>query len=338
MSEKVTMQDVAKYAGVSSATVCRALQNFSSISPNTRKLVLDAARELNYIPSQKKQPHPGSKLIGVVIGDIRNPYFGELIYHMQNEFLQYGFIVTPFSIEYDPEKEQKLLETIKHQDLAGLVMISSMDTQTLKHELAEFNCPITLTDRLVEGFYGNICIQDNFQAGYLATKHLIDLGYKQIAFLASTSGSASSTSRVEGYRAALKQALLPVNESWILPGELSIQRGYQDGLKYIEQLDTMPRAVIAANDLTAIGFMEACREKHVRIPVDVSLVSFDDIQYAGLKAFNITSVKFSVKELAHSVCELTVQAIAHPELKQENRVLFDPKLIVRGTTCKNSHE
>lgn len=335
MRKKARLEDVARNAEVSTATVSRVLSGYPGVREETRIAVERALEELGY--SQKKAGFKKrSRLIGLMVGDVRNPFFSDMLYHLQNGMLEYGYAVTPFSIEFDSEREMDMLKAAGQYDLAALILLSSMENKNLERALQGIPCPVTLTDRVIEGFKGNIVIQDNFQAGYLAAKHLIDLDHHDIAFIAGNRSSASSMRRVDGYKQALNNAFLPVDEGRIVYGEMSVQRGYAAGLEYVESLETRPRAAILANDMTAIGFMDACREKGVRIPEDLSVVSFDGIGISALKSFNLTTVRQPIEEMCKRVCEITIQAIEKPEQVRDNRIMLEPALIVRGSTCANA--
>lgn len=334
---KARVSDIAKRANVSSTTVSRVIHGYHNVNAETRQRVQKVIQELQYKPKTIIVEQP-SKNIGLVVGDIRNPFFGDMVYRIQECFLQYGYVTIPLSNEFDPEKEKSLLKIVEKSDFAALILVSSMDSNVLKRALEGIECPVTLTDRVIDGFVGNVVIQDNFQAGYLATKHLIDLGYHKIAFLAGNTSSASSKRRVDGYREALANAFLPIDETLIMPGQMSFARGYHDGLAYIDQLKNMPRAILAANDMTAIGFLEACKKRGVRVPEDISVVGFDGIELSSLESFDLTTVCQPVQEMAKRICELTIEAIRHPNKKCNHRVILEPTLIIRGTTCENMHE
>ena len=337
MSKKVKIEDIAKLAEVSPATVSRALNRHDYVNDKTRRAVMEAAAVLGYVHREPRLDKRYNRFIGVIVGDIRNPFFGSMIYALQEEFQKYGYCVVPFNNEFDSEKEKELYSILSKDCFAGLVLVSSMDTQALKSILEDVDCAVTLTDRVIDGFTGNVVIQDNFQAGYIATKYLIDLGYHEIAFVAGNTNSASSKSRVEGYRKALMNAFLPIDESLIMCGKMSIERGYEAGHAYVDQLESLPRAVIMANDMTAIGFIDACRERGVRIPQDLSIVSFDGIELSGLKSLNLTTVQQPIDEMARAICRLTIKAIEEPGSEQNNRVMLEPTLIVRGSACRNEH-
>jgi DNA-binding LacI/PurR family transcriptional regulator len=333
--KKARLEDVARNARVSTATVSRVLSEYPGVKEETRIAVKRALEELGYF-QKKAGLKKHSRLIGLMVDNVRNPFFGDMVFHLQNGMLEHGYVITPLSIEFDSVRETELLKAAGQHDLAALILLSSMDSKNLEQALHSIQCPVTLTDRVIEGFQGNIVIQDNFQAGYIAAKHLIDLGYHEITFIAGNRSSASSMRRVEGYQQALRNAFLPVDESWIICGEMSIRRGYEAGLEYIENLEHRPRAVLLANDMTAIGFMDACREKGVRIPEDLSIVSFDGIDISALKCFNLTTVRQPVEEMCKRICEITIQAIEEPEHVKDQRIMLEPALIVRGSTCVNT--
>ena len=335
--QKPRINDIARTAKVSAATVSRVLHNHANVNPETRQAVQAAIRELNYVPNNWQFGSANNKLIGVMVSDIRNPFFSDLIYLLQEQFMTQGYAVVPFNNEFDCAREKQLLQVVKQQGLAALVLVSAMDNDNLRQALSGLTCPVTLIDRVVEDFSGSVVIQDNFQAGYIATKYLVDLGYHEIAFLAGDVTSTSSNARVEGYRKALSNAFLTVNESLIMRGKMGIDRGYRDGLAYLERLEELPRALLMANDMTAIGFIEACKERNIRIPEDISIVSFDGIALSGIKSVNLTTVRQPIEEMTQKICELTVAAIQDPDSVQHSRVFLEPTLIIRGSACENMH-
>lgn len=335
---KARVSDIAKRSGVSPATVSRVIHGYVNVNEETRRVVEKAILELNYKPktlvSAKTRPN---RLIALMIGDIRNPFYNEMVYYLQKEFSKYGYIVVPLSTEFNRDREKELMYLTKQQELAALILISGLESDELKKSLEYLTCPVMLLDRVIEDFPGNIVIQDNFQAGYMATKYLIDLGYHEIAFIAGNTNSASGNRRVDGYRKALSNAFLPVRDELIIPGEMSVERGYRDGIKYLNNLGKMPRAALVVNDMTAIGFLDACKERGARVPEDISVVSFDDIELSSLKSVNLTTVRQSNEKMSKKICEMTITAIRNPKNGQNSRVMLEPTLVIRGSACPNTH-
>lgn len=341
MPRKPKQSDIAKMAGVSVSSVSRVLNGDPGVKPEKREAVLQAMRETGYRQNPllygPAQGQPGSKTIGLVLPNLCNPFFAQLAAGIQDELLERGYLLSVFNTYFDPARERHSLALLRESAAAGatagLIISSCLTDSEAEHGLRDLHCPITLLDRALEAPACNSVIQDNFQAGYQAAKHLLELGHRDILFLAGVPNSRSSMDRVEGYRKALESAFIPVDEGRITCGEMGLGRGEAAARAWLELPQPRPTAVIAANDETAIGFMDACRHRGVRIPGDLSVVGFDDIAIAALNGVSLTTVHQSIGEMVKSAVEATLLSVEDPAAASVRKLLLQPQLVVRRSTA-----
>lgn len=329
--EKYTIADVAKMLGVSRATVSRALNGTPGVGPELREKIVAFAKEIDYRPNTLARSLSRGRIdiIGLVFGDIRNPFYAELIFYIQKELEQHGYTVMIFNSEYDVEKELRFLDMARELCLAGLILLTAQ-TNMDETRLKNLNIPIVFVNRALELQNYDSVLMDNFKAGYIAAMHLIELGHKRIGFICGQVQSSSSLQRLEGFRQALKTYYLPLREEDILSGDLKMEKGYELAKKFFEQ-DSRPTALVIGNDMMALGFIDRCKEKEIRIPEELSIVSFDNIDFAALHGIELTTISHKVKEMGEKASELMIRRIEEPEADYK-RVILEPNIIVRNTT------
>lgn len=334
--KKLTIADIAHAAGVSRATVSRVLANATSVKPETKDAVNQVIRDLSYSPtalSKKASCHfSDCHIVSVIIPSILNPFWGAFTSHIQKALLERGYAPCLYETYFDPDHEKKCVTHIRSSSSAAVIAVSTLSNSEIAEVYSPLNCSITFLDRALEGSSFNSVIQDNFQAGYLATRHLLELGHHKIAFIAGPKESYSSMNRVSGYFAALKNSFIPIDEDLVEYGEMSLKRGIDAGKHFCKNHANRPHALVIANDETAIGFIDQCRASGLHIPEDVSIVSFDDTQFANLHSFNLTSVHQPIDEMALASVEVALCHIGTDTKESERRILLQPNLIIRGTS------
>lgn len=331
---KYTINDIARISGYSRGTVSRVLNNDKNVKPKTREIIKKVIQDVNYQPSAMARGLVNGRMdmIALIMGDVRNPFFSGIAYHVQNIMREYGYMVVLFNSNFDEEIERKNVQAAQEMNFCGIFLISSVADAEKYEELSSKNCPIVLLQRIVKNFRGDFVVQDNFRAGYMVTNHLIELGHNRICFLHGPKNSASSISRIEGFKGAMANAMLPIEDEYMEEGDYSFDMGYSFGEKYLESYEDKPRAVICGNDMMAIGFIEACREKGVKVPEDISVAGFDDIEMAGFNGIQLTTVHQAIPEMCQKACEIMEKRIMGQKAPV-SRVMFDPILVVRRTTA-----
>lgn len=329
---KYTISDVANKLGVSRSTVSKAINNAPGVGPEVRKKILDFVDEIGYRPNTLARGLSKGRIniVALIVGDVRNPFYSDLSFYIQKALNENGYMVMVFNTEYEEKKEIEFINLTERFNFAGLILITAQSSN-LKDVLKELKVPVVLVNRTFDDFEGDAVFLDNFQGGYMAAMHLMELGHKRIGFVAGHASSSSIRQRLNGYLQVLKNYYLPQNDADIRMGDLKMETGYDIAQTIIQDLKNQPSAFVLANDITALGFMQCCKENNVKIPDMISIVSFDDIVYASLKDIELTTVSQHVKEMSEHAARLMLKKLDDPSSKSEI-IILDPSLVIRKTT------
>lgn len=332
---KVTIYDVAKKAGVSIATVSKVINNTGNMRETTRQRVKKVMEELNYQPNVHASAlmGKGTKTLGFLLQDISNPFFSELAKVIEDHVHEKGYNVFISSTADDETKEKKYIELMEQKQVDGFIVSSTYKNKGILQSLIKRNVPlIMLTQDDPELDVSKISI-DDFKGGYEATSHLLQYGHRKIAIIAEKR-SFSSDKRLEGYLSALKTYNIDQNEQLIV----RINPSIENGMKAFEQLLTQdktnqPTAIFACNEQLAIGVMLAAREKDIKIPLDLSLVGFDDTILATTTVPRLTTIKQPISEMGKRTVDMLIEEI-ESGIRKKERILFNPEIIIRETSAK----
>jgi len=333
---KTTVRDIAKETGVSAATVSRALNGMSGVSAYNRQIILAAAEKLGYAHTNFKKPinSVDANLIALFAPSLKNPFYADLLDNCIQRLSVLGHqpIIASFSLE----KAQfiDVLDNLSSLPLKGLILLSALyDPTNYLDAIHKTRIPtVLLLNRPLDGFNGSTVIQDNFQAGYTATRHLIELGHKKIVFLNGPRSAPAMQDRINGYQKATANYGLICDSDWIFEGDLTADSGRKLAKRFLENQRSLPDALICANDLMAIGFMDEFKKSGKCIPEDISLIGFDDIMISGIAGIDLTTMRQNSQDMGRQTAELLHRRIINPQCQNEN-VIFDPKLVVRKTTA-----
>jgi DNA-binding LacI/PurR family transcriptional regulator len=329
---KPTIYDVAKKAGVSIATVSNVVNGTGKIGDKTKLKVLEIMKEINYRPSVVASALMGKSTytIGLLIPDISNPFFAEIARSVEDRGHELGFNLVICSTDNNPKKEAQYLSLLKQKSVDGIILGTGLRNDITLKELQEENVPIAVIARETTSITANSVLVDDYSGGYQATSHLIELGHERIAVIAEDLNVMSSRERVRGYKQALEEKGLNVDEKYILVSDFTVE----DGKKITHQLldsDNPPTAVFACNDMLAIGVIQAARDKGYNIPEKLSVVGFDNTILATVTDPPLTTVAQPILEMGHQVVDLLIQEIKEKK-KVKKRIMLSPDLIVRKTT------
>lgn len=325
-----TLKDVAKKAGVSPALVSLALNRKPYVSKKAKKRIYRAARELGYRPNIVARSLRKKKTgtIGLVLSDIANPFFPEIARGIEQRAREVGFNVILCNTDAEPLQEEKSIQTLFSKQIEGLIITSARSVDNLKKYLKE-NRPIVLVNRDPSpGMFDFVGI-DNVSAAQEATNHLIKLGHEKIAFVEGEPASPASFGRYEGYKMALEKAGLCLKEDYVRIGYLKYEGGYRAMASFLKQTPP-PTATFCANDMMALGAIDTCLEKEVRVPQDMAIVGFDDMWVASLKTVQLTTVRQPRYQMGTKAVDLMIERIEGGRDKVK-RIILPAKLVVRRT-------
>jgi Transcriptional regulators len=327
-----TIYDIARLAGVSTATVSKVFNQTGNISEKTRRRILEISKELNYQPNVLASALNGKKTfsLGLLIPDMVNPFFAELARHVEDRAQELGFNLIICNTDNDMKKEIKYIQLLRQKSVDGIIVATGVRNDEFLKELIDQRVPIALVAREMSVLSTSTVLVDDFAGGYNATRHLIELGHRRIAVIAESMSVSSSKERVRGYRHALEEAELRYDEELVLTSDFSIESGRVTALAILQR-PSRPTAIFACNDLLAIGALQAAKELGIRVPDDLSVVGFDNTILASITDPPMTTVAQPIRAMGHQVVDLIVAEI-NEESTVKQRVVLLPELIIRQST------
>lgn len=333
---EITIKDIAKHAGVSPATVSRVMNNTANVSETTKKNVLAAVQKYNYSPNifAKSLSRNESNTIGVVVPDITNPFFGEVIKGIVELVDKNNLIMILCDTGEDPKKEEDHLINLKSQRLKGLIITPTSDSNEFNSHylslLEDMGIPIILIDRDVKHSNFDGVFIDNVKGSFDATMKLIENGHKRIALISGPEDSKPGRDRKKGYIKALEISNIDIDEKIILKGDFKLDSGYSH-TKAILNMKDRPSAIFCSNNMMTLGCIKALNEYNISVAKDISLIGFDDIEILNILDINITTVKRPTVEMGRIAMELLLERLANKDKDNLKRVILQAELILRGS-------
>lgn len=330
----VTIKQVSELAGVSSATVSRVINNTDTVKEKTRQQVLDAMEKLGYRHNVIAASLASNKThtVGYVVPELHGSFFGTMMAGSEKVLRQankHMFVVTGHS---DEALEKKEIEALLSRRCDALILHVEAVSDEYLIDLASQDVPIVVVNRYIEAI-GEKCISlDNVLGGYLATKHLIDLGHTHIAYAAGALFKADGINRLIGHKKALKEAGYLFHEDAVSEGNFQAFSGE----KCIDELlarNVSFSAIACANDEMASGAINSLRKHGKRVPEDISVIGFDNVDFASYLTPKLTTVNYPVREIGAMAARWILNQ-AYGDKKMTMEHILSPKLIVRGTTSR----
>src|SRR5947207_969975 len=294
----LTIRDVAKAAGVSTATVSNVLNKTGKVGRRTHVLVLSTVKRLGYFPNvhARHLASRESRTLGIIVSDIENPFFPEVIKSFETRAQQLGYDAILSDTNYDPRKTRKAAERMMEHKVRGVAIMTSEITLRLIHELARRKIAVTFLDLApVRSYMSNLRI-DYASGVEQIVRYLHQCGHRRVAFVAGRPGLKSNVVRLQAYETCMRS--LGLEPGPVLPGDLRFEGGLAAGLS-IAKLSPRPTAVMAINDLTAVGVIKGLRKSGIRVPQDISVTGFDNTRLAEYSNPSITTVDIHREVLGH---------------------------------------
>lgn len=329
-----SIKDVAKAAGVSTATVSRVLSNGEHVRTEVRKRVMEAVEQLAYRPNllARSLRSRQTNTIGLIVSDSRNPFFTSISRAVEDTAYEQGFGLFLCNTDENPEKEAIYLNLMRDENVAGVIFSPTRQTAANFTSL-NVSLPTVIVDRSTGGAEVDMVLLDNVDSAFRLTTHLLEQGFHRIAALSET--SATGRERYAGYEKALRAyGLSPVGEhvKFVRP---RVEAGYVTTLKLIDATQP-PDALLTTNSLLAEGALKAIRERDIIIPDDIALVTFDETTWASLVQPPITLIDQPTYEIGQTATELLLQRIADPN-RSTRQVILKGRLVVRGSSTPRQH-
>jgi LacI family transcriptional regulator len=323
---------VAEAAGVSASTVSRALAGNPSISPSTAKRVRRAATRLDYVPNHHARSlrTRTSGTIGLIVSDVANPFFGEVARGVEEEAQRLGYAVILCDSDAEPLREIENFRFLCQKGVDGLLVTAARSMAERSIDWRGHDVPVVYMDVSQDATGVSFVASDNRGGARVAAEHLIGMGHRRIAFLRGPANRSTLTDRFAGYRQALRGARIRPSTRLVLDCASSQEGGHEAALRLLRtQAVSAVTAVMAANDVMAFGVLAAFGEQGVKVPDDISVVGFDDVEVA--RVVGLTTVSQPRREMGRLGMRALLQLIHDPQSAPEATVL-PTELVVRRTT------
>ncbi len=340
MYEAITIKDIARALGLSTSTVSRALRGSYEISSETKKLVIEYAEQYNYRPNPiaLSLKERRSRSIGVVVCEIANNFFSQAINGIESIAYNRGYHVIISQSHESYDREVVNVEHLASRSVDGLLVSLSTETEHIEHfkSLHDKGFPIVFFDRITDEIETYKVVADNYKGAYDATRHLIDTGYTKIAHLASSPHLSISIERLNGYKAALTDNGIPVNESYIKycsHGGM-IYTELEEAVKALVQLKDRPDAIFSAGDRLTLSCLTALKSIGLTIPDDIAIVGFSNSGLVDLFTPALTVIKQPAFEMGQVATELLIKLIESKRPVTEfEKVVLQTEIQIRDSSA-----
>lgn len=332
----VSSKEIAAHAGVSQATVSRVINCQPNVREETRQRVLKVIEEMGYIPdaAARSLVTQRTTMIGLVISDIVNPFYPELVERVEKLARDSGYAVLLCNTQRDSSKDDTYARFLVEQRAAGVLLASVAPRSPAPQRFSQAEIPFVFVNRYLKDLSVPSVLSDNTGGAFKMTKYLIGLGHSRIAFVRGLPDTTTSQDRESGYRQCLTVHGLEIQEQLLAQGHYTRQ-GAREAAARLLQLPARPTAIFCANDYMAFGALDAASDLGFRVPEDVSIVGFDNIELSSLKAISLTTVEQPIAEMARRAMEILLDLIESDASPQEPWVeVYEPRLVVRGTSAR----
>lgn len=331
---RITMDEIAKLAGVSKATVSRVLNDSEcGVGEQTRVRVKKIAEELGYSVEQteKKKNVSFTRYIALILPDITNPFFADLAKSVEHSLRRKGYSLVLANTDFSEDNEAAQIRELMVKRLEGILLVPSGIRAREEHNLPRrYQIPMVLVDRKLEGISDIPGVYSNNEyASVISCEHLIRKGARDIVFISGPLNVSTSIERFEGYKAVLAQHSIPFRPEMCRHGSYTVESGYNAVLE-LERSGISYSAILAANDLMALGALKAVREFGYRVPEDVQIIGFDNIEFSQYCEPSLSTMQQPTFDMGAKAVELLTGIIEKRDPVQPERLI--PKLLMRKTT------
>ena len=332
-----TLKDIAKKTGVSVSTVSRVLHDNSNkykISEGTKKRIKQVAKDLGYRVNALARGLRQQKTceIGIIVPDISNPFFSEVIKCVASELRRRGNNIIVYDSDEDIIIEQSAIKSLSEKRVDGLIIASVGQDFSHIQKIRDAEIPVVMVDRCFDELDVDSVSVDNVKGSLLAVNHLIKEGHSRIAFIQGLPETYANETRLQGYLKALTDAGISIDKDLIVGDDFRSFNGYLK-TKLLLNLTNPPTALFTAGDLIALGALEACKENNINIPTDLSLITFDDPVFASYLSPALSAIKQPITKIAEMAVAMLHERISNPS-GERRKVLLEPKLNIRDSVLR----
>ena len=331
-TQNVTIYDIAKESGFSHSTVSRVLNGYEFVKDSTRQSILEAAERMGYVANLQARSLAKGRayFIGLLVPGLDNGYIGEISRGIDNALAEedYGLMLIT-NPRYRTE-EMSHVDPVVNGLTAGLILVVPTVPSSYIQSMLKQNFPHVVIDQSeTSGPSGSYVDTTNWQGAYTATEYLVKLGHTRIGFITGLMSLRSAVDRLDGYKTALYDNGITVDENLIIEGDYLPENGYTATTQLLK-LDNQPTAIMASNDFTAFSAMEASRDHGLEIPEDISIIGFDDIPQARIVHPKLTTVAQPLEKMGRVAVKLLLEHIKDPSLAPKHLTL-NTDLVIRNS-------
>jgi LacI family transcriptional regulator len=341
MRQGTKLKDIAIRTGYSINTISRALRDMPDISEKTRNKIKEIAREMNYLPNHAAMSlrTKRSKSIGVIVADITNPVFSDMVKGAEMTARIAGYSIILGNSNEDYKEEEAVVETLISRNVDGIILVPTMNDKKIIQSLQSKRIPMVLMGRRFLDLKCNWVINDDKLGGYMVGKHLLEKGHRKFAYITGPLYISSAIDRLEGFRDALKESGLSPGSLLVFETKATPDGGYVTMQKLLDcSVDVS--AVFCFSDFIAFGALKALKERGISIPDDIAVVGFDNIFFSGLSAPALTTINIAKNEIGTKATELLIEQLNTADSKStplnkgfnSHNIVLKPTLVVRDTT------
>jgi LacI family transcriptional regulator len=334
LRRRISSWDIAREANVSQSTVSRVINNNPRVSEATRKRVKNAMARFGYAPNAAARTliTGRSNLIGLVVSNITNPFYPEVIETIVATAAEHDYNVILCNTRESLKLQTAYLELLIEHQVDGAILTSSLlDSEGLMAQAGIDRIPLVMVNRTVAGLGVDSVHMDNKAAGILVARHLVDLGHRAIAFVGGVEATSTNSARLAGFRTELNALRVTLRDEYVVHREFTRGSGYALTQQLLT-LPSRPTALFCADDLIALGAMDALLDAGLRVPQDVAVVGVDDVQAASLRQVGLTTVRQPTAEMGRRAVQLLLERMRGGSDGEPIEIVLRPRLIVRRTS------
>lgn len=322
-----TIKDVAKEARVSVATVSRTLNRVDRVSPRMRERVVAAAKSLNYRPNAvaRSLRARNTQTLGLVIPNIRNPFFTQIAREIEDVARERGYSLVFGNTDEDPEKEAEYLRVLLEKQVDGLIVSPARATSRYLEEVLRDGVPVLFLDRFVRGIEAPVVRAEGRRAVNKLVEHLTGFQHEKLAIISGPVETVPGRERLDAFLTGAEERNVPVGGERVKVGDFRRESGFR-AMRELLDLDEPPTAVFVANNLMALGALQALKRAGMSIPEDISFASFDDVSWFELVEPPITAIAQPVGELGAAAAGMLLAMVEGGEAES---VILEAELVVR---------
>lgn len=330
-----TITDVAREARVSASTVSHVINETRYVSDEVKQRVHAAMEALNYQPNviARSLRTRETLTVGVVVSDVTNPFFTSIVRAIEDEVLKQGYSIILCDTDEKPEREQAYLRLLMGRRVDGLIVAPSSGNADLLRSAIESGLPVVLLDRSIPGLTADVVLSDNESGAFDAVSYLIGMGHRRIGIIAGRLEVSTGADRMAGYVRAIRTHGIPVDESLIEVAKFKRDIAYDKTMKMLNRAEP-PTALFVCNNVMTAGTMAALKAAGKKVPEDISVIGFDDSEWAALMDPPLTVVAQPIVELGTRAAQTLMRRISRGRVKTPRAVVLKPELILRDSCAR----